>query len=316
MSTNFLPTQSPPSLASSSTSSSSSSSPLNMNPSSRVELSSRLRSLLLDDSLLSTSPSALDAGLALARRGLNVLKIGRSGRAQKRFVQVTENLDAIVYSSKRKALADCTFNFADIARIQRGQHTSSFGRFQSRYGGGGSGGASRSTSLPESSQVMNPSSILPTTSTSTTSSIFSTPLNSLLSEKTSLSIVPSSGGRTLDLIFDSESASSDFTLFFTILQALLLRSHASIEDQEIRFLRRIVSSTSITTDISSHLNALSLDATRKGLLQSRAIPSTNGASTVECASFYSFFSELVSSSSSLSSSSSCHHHHRLLGRAE
>ena len=49
---------------------------------SRVELSSRLRSLLLDDSLLSTSPSLLDAGLSLALQGLTVLKVGRSGRTQ------------------------------------------------------------------------------------------------------------------------------------------------------------------------------------------------------------------------------------------
>ena len=282
--------------------------------SSRVELSSRLRSLLLDDSLLSSTPSELDAGLALARKGVHVLKVGRSGRAQKRFVHVTENLDAIVYSSRRKALSDCTFNFADIARIQRGQHTSSFGRFQSRNGGGGS----RSTALSsESTQSITSSS----TTTTSTASPFTTNFSTVL-EQTSLSIVPSSGGRTLDLIFDncepasaSSSALSDFTLFFTTLQALLLRSHAAIEDHEIRFLRRVVSSTNSSSQTntfnstnpsssSSHLNTLSLDATRRALLQARAIPATHGASTVECASFYTFFSELVAESSSSSPSSS------------
>jgi hypothetical protein len=79
-----------------------------------------------------------------------LLKFGRSGQPHKRFFKVNEDGDNLYYLSRRKKLSDsssalqqCRFgivcssssrlvtlavHFADIERIQSGQHTSVFAR--------------------------------------------------------------------------------------------------------------------------------------------------------------------------------------------
>lgn len=60
--------------------------------------------------------------------GTHILKFGRSGKPHRRFLRVTEDLDAVYYMSRRKKLAESTIALTDVDRVQTGQHTSVFGR--------------------------------------------------------------------------------------------------------------------------------------------------------------------------------------------
>lgn len=77
----------------------------------------------------------IEAAVASLQRGTYVLKFGRSGQPQKRFVRVNEDGDSVYWLSRRKKLSDSTIHFADVERIQRGQHTWTFARHGKAYGG-------------------------------------------------------------------------------------------------------------------------------------------------------------------------------------
>ena len=89
--------------------------------------------LLLDLDLSRRSTAELDAAISATQTGAVVLKFGRSGRPQKRFVRVSAAGDAIAWASKRKKAADCTVLLSDVDRIQRGQHTAVFSRHAREY---------------------------------------------------------------------------------------------------------------------------------------------------------------------------------------
>jgi hypothetical protein len=86
--------------------------------------------LLLDerDSVLQRRPEEVSSAVAACKAGAWVLKFGRSGKPHRRFLRATDDGEAVYYVSARKKLADATVPFADVERIQTGQHTSVFGR--------------------------------------------------------------------------------------------------------------------------------------------------------------------------------------------
>eukprot|EP01138_Halocafeteria_seosinensis_P015908 gb/GECG01016234.1/.p1 GENE.gb/GECG01016234.1/~~gb/GECG01016234.1/.p1 ORF type:complete len:1092 (+),score=88.98 gb/GECG01016234.1/:1-3276(+) len=68
------------------------------------------------------------------RKGITVTKMGRRGAPAKRVIQLTEQEDGIRWSSKRKSPACSTVHFAQIERVQKGQHTSVFERHKKLWG--------------------------------------------------------------------------------------------------------------------------------------------------------------------------------------
>lgn len=116
-------------------------------PLSRYDIASRLMIDAPAPDGTRWSVMELEAAIRALQRGAYVLKFGRSGQPQKRFVRVTEDGDAVYWLSRRKKLADSTIHFADVERIQRGQHTWTFARHGKAYGGA----ADRSLSIVVSS---------------------------------------------------------------------------------------------------------------------------------------------------------------------
>ena len=102
---------------------------------SRYDLAARL---MMDpaatDDVLRLPPEAVDAAVRATQRGAYLLKFGRSGRPQKRFVRVTDEGDALYWVSRRKKRADSTLQLATVERLQRGQHTSVFARHARDFG--------------------------------------------------------------------------------------------------------------------------------------------------------------------------------------
>ena len=60
------------------------------------------------DDVLHAPASEVDLAVAEVQRGSFLLKFGRSGRPQKRFVRVTDEGDALYWVSRRKKRADST----------------------------------------------------------------------------------------------------------------------------------------------------------------------------------------------------------------
>lgn len=116
-------------------------------PLSRYDIASRLMIDAPAPDGTRWSVMELEAAIRALQRGSYVLKFGRSGQPQKRFVRVTDDGDAVYWLSRRKKLADSTIHFADVERIQRGQHTWTFARHGKAYGGA----ADRSLSIVVSS---------------------------------------------------------------------------------------------------------------------------------------------------------------------
>ncbi len=96
---------------------------------------------------------------------------------------MTEDGDAVYYVSRRKRLADSTVSFADVDRVQTGQHTSVFARLK----GGPSAAAAAAAAAAASGS-------------SGGAATAGGPYGQL--EPLSLSIV-CAGGRTLDFAFDT-----------------------------------------------------------------------------------------------------------------
>lgn len=64
------------------------------------------------EEVLRLPAQVVDAAVAEVQRGAHLLKFGRSGRPQKRFVRVTDEGDALYWVSQRKKRADSTREFA------------------------------------------------------------------------------------------------------------------------------------------------------------------------------------------------------------
>jgi hypothetical protein len=136
------------------------------------------------------SPAALEAALARATAGSLVLKVGRSGRPQPRFLSLAPDLESVAYRSRRKRAEETTFLFAALDRVQGGQHTSAFGRFAA-------------AASPAARERLAPRS---------------------------LSLVCASGRTLdLVFDGDDEAAAhAQFEEWFALLQLLLLRAHAPV----------------------------------------------------------------------------------------
>ena len=81
-------------------------------PPSRFVAAARLMNAAAAEEVLRLPAQVVDAAVAEVQRGAHLLKFGRSGRPQKRFVRVTDEGDALYWVSQRKKRADSTREFA------------------------------------------------------------------------------------------------------------------------------------------------------------------------------------------------------------
>jgi len=68
------------------------------------------------------------SALQALQAGAEVMKCGRKGRLQARFIRINDEGTGLFWQSRKKSVAESTIYFADVDRVQLGMHTSTFAR--------------------------------------------------------------------------------------------------------------------------------------------------------------------------------------------